>query len=166
VLVIVLVTGPAVAGSPEPGELAATVRTGSPGARRAAAAQLGSQVVEKRSAAEIFAARLSMSDDAKVRGPLLEGLVDAGWLRPSAAKRVPSRSQLAARLRKLGRGFTPDECTLQLRADRDEAMIECTHLVEARCLFDTIDSTTVTIGGSWTIAPVKRGERPNELCDF
>lgn len=164
-LVLVLVTTAAAASPPDPGELAAQIRAGSPRARRAAATQLGARIADGRGA-EWFAARLALSDDPQVSGPLLAGLTDAGRLLPAAARRVPTRARLRARLRKIGHGFTPEDCTVELHPDRDDAAIQCTHLVEARCLFDVIDSVTLTIGDRWSIAPVARTERPNNLCDF
>jgi len=166
VVVLLVLTAAAVAGSPEPGELARQIRTGSPRARRSAAVQLAAQVTERRSGADDLAARAILGDDAQVRAPLLASLVDTGALPRTAAARVPTRSQLGARLRRLGRGFTPEDCIVALRPDRDDAELRCSHLVEARCLFDTIDSTTVTIGARWVIAPVQRTQEPNNLCDF
>lgn len=165
-LVLLGLTTAALAAPPSAAELAHPIRSGSTRTRRSAAVQLAAQIADGRTDAVNVASRVALSDDRQVRGLLLGSLVDAGRLPRAAARRVPTSSQLGARLQTLGRGLTPDDCVLALRPDRDELEITCTHLVEARCLFDTIDTTTVTIGDRWVIAPVQRSERPNNLCDF
>jgi hypothetical protein len=145
------------------------IRAGDAQMRAFAASMLAERVVQHRAHALDMARIAVLSDDPKVRVPLLEALVSTNAIERASAVQVPTASVLEKRIRQLLPKERPAElplarqCTVVAGTARF-ATVEClTNQCRGACIHET-RTLMVTTGVRWKIEEVQASRVDDGSC--